>query len=353
LKVRGRQESEYAVEYHYDTEERLIGVTNQRGERYTLRRDALGRIVEEIDYWGQARRYAYSAAGHLKESTDPLDRLPDPYQPDSVQVETFAYDPNGNLTAAANDHIQLERKFNAEGRLVEERQGTTYVVTNSYDANGNRILRTTKTLVCGQVHSNTVRYTYDALDQAIAVEVERHDPVQLMRNGLGQVISEALSSSLQRRFEYSPDGYLAAQRVVEAERPVLEQTFHHDGAGNLVERDDSVFGIEQYRYDSIGRLVAHFDPHGRLRRYLNDPAGDRLRTHVRSNAAESPGVTHWCRYGEYDGVNAERQTANPERSIEECLSNFSNSGRSTALRFGHLAAVARRATDSREFWSHR
>ena len=42
----------YRVEYHYDTEERLIGVTNQRGERYDLNRDALGRIVEEVDYWG-------------------------------------------------------------------------------------------------------------------------------------------------------------------------------------------------------------------------------------------------------------------------------------------------------------
>ena len=53
----------HAVEYHYDTEERLVGVTNQRGEHYQLIRDPLGRISEEVDYWGQGRRYAYTEAG--------------------------------------------------------------------------------------------------------------------------------------------------------------------------------------------------------------------------------------------------------------------------------------------------
>ncbi len=65
----------HKVEYQYDTEERLIGVTNQRGETYRLERDALGRIVREVDYWGQARQYTYDAGGHLVSSADPLDRM--------------------------------------------------------------------------------------------------------------------------------------------------------------------------------------------------------------------------------------------------------------------------------------
>ena len=64
----------HAVEYLYDTEERLTGVRNQRGELYELRRDPLGRVVEEVDYWGQSRRYAYDASGHLQASIDPLGR---------------------------------------------------------------------------------------------------------------------------------------------------------------------------------------------------------------------------------------------------------------------------------------
>lgn len=39
---RRRQPDGHTVQFYYDTAERLIGVTNQRGERYELRRDPLG-----------------------------------------------------------------------------------------------------------------------------------------------------------------------------------------------------------------------------------------------------------------------------------------------------------------------
>ena len=42
----------HTVRYHYDTEERLIGVTNQRGETYLLKRDALGRVMEKVTIGG-------------------------------------------------------------------------------------------------------------------------------------------------------------------------------------------------------------------------------------------------------------------------------------------------------------
>nr|WP_329956956.1 hypothetical protein [Yersinia pseudotuberculosis] len=39
------------TEYLYDTEEQLIGVKNQRGETWQLKRNAEGRLIEEVDYW--------------------------------------------------------------------------------------------------------------------------------------------------------------------------------------------------------------------------------------------------------------------------------------------------------------
>ncbi|WP_320041746.1 DUF6531 domain-containing protein [uncultured Desulfobacter sp.] len=179
----------HTVAYHYDTEEQLIGVTNQRGERYALNRDALGRIVEEVDYWGQARQYTYTGSGFLKESKDPLDRLiqyetdplgrilkkmlPDPFQADVTQSESFEYDANGNLTACENTAIRIERSFDAEGRLVEEKQGEACTVVSAYDLNGNRIKRTSSVDYNGQVHTNAVSYGYDALDQASEVTLYR------------------------------------------------------------------------------------------------------------------------------------------------------------------------------------
>lgn len=306
------------VEYHYDSEDRLIGVSNQRGERYELKRDTLGRIVEEVDYWGQGRRYAYTAAGDLTESVDPLGRLiryqtdplgrifkkllPDPTQSHGVQEETFAYDANGNLTACENAAIRVTRQFDPEGRLLEERQGEECVVSNTYDLNGNRITRTTSLELGGQSYAHTVHYRFDALDQAIAIEVEGHSPLRLTRNALGQVTEERLSPDLRRRLAYSVDGYLTAQEVTRDARPLFDQTYTYDAAGNLSEKRDSEYGVERFTYDPLGRLIAHLDPQQRLKRYLADPAGDRLRTRVMQRPNGSDTDHEWSREGEYDGT---------------------------------------------------
>ncbi len=117
----------HVVEYRYDTEEQLIGVVNQRGEHYLLNRDPLGRIVEEIDYWGQSRHYTYDAAGRLTTTVDPLGQrivfatdklgriiaktLPDIRQPGHQVKETFQYDARGQL-APAHRH---PRRAHAQG----------------------------------------------------------------------------------------------------------------------------------------------------------------------------------------------------------------------------------------------
>jgi YD repeat-containing protein len=238
----------HSVEYLYDPEERLIGVKNQRGELYELRRDPLGRIVEEIDYWGQGRRYAYTASGFLKESTDPLGCrisyetdplgrilkkvLPDPRNCDADQAETFSYDGNGNIIACENAAIHVERVFDPEGRMVEERQGNECVVGNTYDLNGHRTSRETRIEVGGLSYTYTVLYRYDVLDQASEVEVQGHIPLRFSRNALGQITDEVLSASLQRRIAYNSDGYLTAQQMFAAERPVCEQRYIYDRAGN-------------------------------------------------------------------------------------------------------------------------
>ncbi len=315
--ARRLQPDGHSVEYHYDTEERLIGVTNQRGETYHLKRDGLGRIVEEVDYWGQSRLYHYTASGYLQQSADPLGRvvqyqtdplgrilkktLPGPAGGDQPFEESFEYDANGNLVACANPHIRIARQFDPEGRLLEECQGEDCVIANAYDANGKRISRTTTRMINGQAQAHTVRYGYDALDQAIRVETEGHAPIELTRNALGQLTHERLSASIRRQLDYSADGYLTAQRILSSEGPVFDQGYSYDPAGNLTERRDSAFGVDQYTYDPLGRLIAHLDPQGRLKRYFNDPAGDRLRTRVH-DLHDGESVSDWRREGEYEGT---------------------------------------------------
>ncbi|WP_154220061.1 RHS repeat domain-containing protein [Burkholderia pseudomallei] len=162
------------VEYRYDTEEQLIGVVNERSELYALERDALGRIVVETDYWGQARRYRYGAAGELLCSTDPLGqtveyrydwlgrivqkRVPHPEQDEALQIDSFAYDRRGDLVLAENPSCRVEFGYDAAGRMIEERQGDDFTIASDYDEAGNRIERRTRLIAGGAVVAHTVRY---------------------------------------------------------------------------------------------------------------------------------------------------------------------------------------------------
>ncbi len=306
------------VEYHYDTEEQLTSVINQLGERYELKRDPLGRIVSEVDYWGQERKYTYTAGGQLLKSTDPLGRaisyktdplgrileklLPDPSQPGKLQTETFTYDDNGNLTACENSYTRIEWDYDIDGRMLEERQGDNFIVSNTYDLSGNRIVRTTQIKTGGRIDSNTVKYTYDALGRSTAVEVPGFAPLQFTRNALGQITREVLSSSLKRVFDYSQEGYLTVQKVLNAEGPVFEQQYAYDRAGNIIHKKDPIFGVDRFSHDPTGRIISHINPEGKIKRYMHDPAGGLLAAGS-APGKESGNEHEWRREGKYEGAS--------------------------------------------------
>ncbi|CAI8862739.1 protein of unknown function [Methylocaldum szegediense] len=62
--------------------------------------------------------------------------LPDPDGGDKPWIESFAYDANGHLIGCANSHIRIERRFDLDGRLIEEKQGETFTLRNTYDEVG-------------------------------------------------------------------------------------------------------------------------------------------------------------------------------------------------------------------------
>ncbi|HBK47251.1 MAG TPA: type IV secretion protein Rhs [Xanthomonadaceae bacterium] len=306
----------HAVEYRYDTEERLVAVTNQRGENYRLVRDALGRIVEEIDYWGQARRHAYDAAGRLTATVDPLGQriafatdklgritrktLPDVRQPGQQVQESFVYDKRGLLIECRNPARTVKRSYDAAGKLLDEMQDG-FRVGYGYDEAGNRILRETSA-------GNRIAYGYDLRGQVVEVGINDEAPIAIERDALGRATCEQLGAHVQRQFQYDGRSLLTAQTVLKDAAPLFETAYDYDRAGNLTRRRDSEQGIDEYRYDVIGRLLEHVDPKGRIEKFFNDAAGDRLRTAVREVQArkvvggEDGATSEWTREGIYEGV---------------------------------------------------
>ena len=53
------------LRYHYDSERRLVGLTNANGDETTFARDKDGRLVEQVGFDGRVQRYRYDAAGRL------------------------------------------------------------------------------------------------------------------------------------------------------------------------------------------------------------------------------------------------------------------------------------------------
>ncbi len=307
----------HSVEYRYDTEEQLVAVINQRGETYQLVRDALGRIVEEVDYWGQSQRYSYDAAGRLIATVDPLGQriafttdklgritrktLPDVRHPGQQVQEHFVYDTQGQIVELRNPARTVKRRYDPLGQLLEELQDG-FRVGYAYDEVGNRVLRETAA-------GNRVAFGYDLRDQTVSVVINDESPISMERDALGRTTREQLSPHLQREFTYDSRNLLTSQSVLKDAAPLFETRYDYDRSGNLTRRSDSTQGVDEYRYDAIGRLLQHIDPKGKVERYFNDPAGDRLRTEVKQVQArkvvggDDDDLATWTREGTYQGVH--------------------------------------------------
>jgi RHS repeat-associated protein len=306
----------HGVRYCYDTEEQLSSVVNQGGKTYRFIRDALGRVIEEIDYWGQSRRYDYDASGHITRSIDPLGRivifntdalgrivkktLPNFDDPRSQTIESFAYNPAGQLVEMRNAVSHVKRHFDGEGRLREELQNG-FKVENEYDEVGNRTQRRTST-------GNTVVVEYNAGDQPTRISINDETPITIERNALGQATVERLSPHLMRMLRYDADGLLTAQAAMKDGVSLFNTQFEYDNSGNVTSRIDSDYGVDRYTYDPMGRIQSHIDPAGKVAKYLNDPSDERLKTRIYDATMKRVmgGQEHstvWTREGECDGLH--------------------------------------------------
>jgi RHS repeat-associated protein len=302
-----------SISYHYDTEEQLIGVTNQRGETYRLGRDALGRVVQETDYWLQTKSYRYSAGGHIRESsdalrqrtlfwTDPVGRVVKRTRHDLVRngkawTEVLTYDANGNVLTFENPDTRVERVYDVEDRLVEERQGPDFGIFNTYDESGNRILRRTVWQGGVPVEGHSVRYAYDLLDEVREITADNHHPIRIERDAFGQIVAERFGSGSQLEIEHDNEGYITRERLRKDAATLFELTYTYDATGNLIQRSDTLFGDDRFVYDANGRITGHASTRSGVRRFENDPAGDRLPTRIVDKAGADGTERDWLREG--------------------------------------------------------
>lgn len=138
-----------SINFGYDTEGRLVRVTNEHSEQYFFYRDGEGDVIEEIGFDGIRRTYERDYTGLVQTMRlnndnrqittygyDEGNRISEITRPDGAKDE-FEYNVSGLLTKAINDAATVEFTYDKLGRILKESCNGNEVIS-SYNKQGLR-----------------------------------------------------------------------------------------------------------------------------------------------------------------------------------------------------------------------
>jgi len=302
----------HSLRYQWDALGRLSALENENDSVYRFRYDPVGRLLQEQGFDGKVTEYRYDeASGVLAETIEPGVRTRLDFDPMGrlvqrrataaglpEQVETFAYNANGQLAEAKNEHARLQWFYDAAGNLVREHQHyqgpfqlekRTAVWHHHHDELNQRI---------GTIRPDGHRIdwlTYGA-GHVHGLLLDGQDLVSFERDALYQETSRTQANGLLQTMKYDPAGRLIEQQLgaiaqagrkdrsffPDQYRPDVQVGMHaailrryrYDPSGQLTSLEDNRRGRVEYRYDPVGRLLAAnsalvhetfaFDPAGNI-----------------------------------------------------------------------------------------
>jgi len=300
-----------SLRYQWDALGRLSALENENGSVYRFQYDPVGRLLQEQGFDGKATLYRYDeASGVLAETIeagvttridfDSMGRLVQrraaaPGLPE--QIETFAYNANGQLAEAKNEHARLQWFYDPAGNLVREHQHyqgpfhlekRTAVWHHHHDELNQRTGTTRPdghridwlTYGAGHVHGllldgqELVSFERDALYQETS-RTQANGLLQTMKyDPLGRLTEQQLGAVAQGNrapsYHDNHQSRLGAQVGMHA---AILRRYRYDPSGQLTSFEDSRRGRVEYRYDPVGRLLAANSALGH-ETFAFDPAGN-------------------------------------------------------------------------------
>jgi RHS repeat-associated protein len=285
------------LHYHYDGERNLIGLTNEKGERYQLDYDLNERLIQEVGFDGRIQRYNYNAAGQLQASQDfardginlinqinytrrvdgrllkQIDAL------SQTVIAEYNYDAAGQITRAKNSARELQWKYDPAGRIIEDWQDQNQI-SHTYNASGER---TQSRLPNGE----QITYSYNANSQFAGMAFNQQTVVAIAHDSMGRELKRMLGNQLETEYRYDPQGRLSAQRTGKRDQenkftPITQRNYQYNAYGQLAQIDDQLRGTTRYHYDVLERLTQVDGPNPET--FIHDPAGNILGTNENSDA---------------------------------------------------------------------
>ncbi|MDN7874661.1 RHS repeat-associated core domain-containing protein [Burkholderia aenigmatica] len=259
-----RNENCRDAEFHYDPVGRLLDETGFDGAitRYEYEEET-GKLARAID--GQRiTAYTFDSMGRLTERRAALQTGDAAPREQDWQVETFAYDLNGNLALAGNADSRLQWFHDPAGNLVREHQHYTRlgqplvgVWQHEYDALNQRIATV-------RPDGHRVSWLTYGSGHLLALQLDERELVSYERDDLHREVARTQGNRLLQTQQWDAMGRLSEQVLAHDKSApthtgggnrLLVRRYRYDASGQLTDINDTRRGQLAYRYDPVGRLL--------------------------------------------------------------------------------------------------
>ena len=281
-----------ATTHVYDVNGNRISTTDALGRTTSFVYDALNRLISTTDFLGSTTSTTYNTDGTVDHTTDALGRATY-YTYDNLQrvtgttgplggVTSTAYDQLGNVTATTDALGRVTTyQYDAMGRLIRSIDPQGGHTEYFYDLVGNRVQTV-------DPNGNATTYTYDALGRVVTVTDPQGNMTTYTYNAVGQRVTVVDPLGAVTTYAYDTLGreisvtdplgnasgtlYDALGRVWIAMDAAGGSTFfNYNSLGQLISQSDAVGGTTSFTYDAVGNQLTVTDANGHTTTTTYDP----------------------------------------------------------------------------------
>ena len=285
-----REQNGTNIRFKYDTENRLIGISNEFNEVYHFQRNARGDIIKETGFDGVTRDYERDRAGKLIRTNKPGDKWTT-YEYDQAgrlaraehsdkTWQTYSYNRNGHLIEACNEISSLQIKRDAVGRAISEICGEHWV-KSAYDITGKKI-NITSSFGIEINHEYNKEGTINKT--AVGINESPKWEAKFKYNQLGLETERGLPGGVQKIFEYDAAGNPIKEKVKVKNLETLSKRYSWDVNYRLTQVVNEITkGITTFGHDEFGNLAWAQYENKELDYRMPDAAGNLYKTKERKD----------------------------------------------------------------------